>query len=101
MPAALKKRPIRRTPNTASVTGLQQMVESHDQVLFGYTDRETLKYVPGLVDTMSEISLVVKSVKTWGARGTVALILLQLGIIFHQYGVWPYLVRIIESTLGA
>ena len=81
----------RRTQSPKSEASLLRMVQSHDQVLFGYTDRNTLKYVPGLVDTMGEVSALVKGIKKWGAIGTAALIAGQFTIIFHQYNLWPSL----------
>jgi hypothetical protein len=96
---------------------IEEMVDSHDRALFGYTDRATLKTVPGLLEQIREahadisglkedvkevkettagvpeIVLVVKYIKRWGIIGGVALIVGLLLIIFHQYNLIPVLLK--------
>ena len=96
---------------------IEEMVDSHDRALFGYTDRATLKVMPGLLEqikdahadisgvkkdlaevkettkSVPEIVAVVKSVKRWGGVGTVVIILGLLAIIFHQYSLLPMILK--------
>lgn len=89
---------------------VEAMVVSHERALFGYTDRDSLKIVPGLLARIDQAHTAIgeisgrlsvvqsqlqgvpelvensKKVKKYGAYGTGAIIVLLLSIVFHQYG---------------
>ena len=97
--------------------GLDAMVLSHERALFGYTDRDSLTSVPGLLEkiadaneniseikkSMTEVKKTIadvpeivnlgRSIKKWGAFGTAAIIALLLSIVLHQYGLLPIILH--------
>lgn len=104
---AVRKAPVLKKPSKDDV---EAMVISHERALFGYTDRDSLQVVPGLlaridqahrdiaaltgsvavinekIEGVPELVEDGKKVKRWGAYGTAVVIALLLAIIFHQYG---------------
>lgn len=103
----VKKAPMLKKPTRDDV---EAMVISHERALFGYTDRDSLQVIPGLlaridqahkdIDLLAkdvtivkerikgvpELVLTAKQLKKWGAYGTGIIIAGLLAIIFHQYG---------------
>ena len=96
---------------------LDDMILSHERALFGYTDRDSLQVVPGLLQKIAdangniddikksivkvektivhvpEIVELGRSIKKWGAYGTAAIIALLLSIVLHQYGLIPTIIN--------
>ena len=101
---------------------LDDMILSHERALFGYTDRDSLQVVPGLLQKIAdandniddikksivkvektivhvpEIVELGRSIKKWGAYGTAAIIALLLSIVLHQYGLIPLIFRVITGS---
>ena len=101
---------------------LDDMTISHERALFGYTDRDSLTIIPGLlqkiadangsIDTIKkdmsavkktiadvpEIVQLGRSIKKWGAWGTVAIIALLLSLVLHQYGLLPLILHAFGSA---
>jgi hypothetical protein len=102
-------------------TSLDTMVLSHERALFGYTDRDSLSVVPGLLEKIAdangniddikksvvkvekaiaplpEIVQLARAIKRWGAWGTAAIIALLLSIVLHQYGLLPLILHALVS----
>lgn len=98
-------------------TDLDKMVMSHDRALFGYTDHESLRVVPGLIQRMDEqhttmaeqtkdireikeailsvpeVVATTKAIKRYGAIGTGLVIAILLSLVFHEYNIIPALLN--------
>jgi len=96
---------------------LDDMTVSHERALFGYTDRDSLVIIPGLLQkiadangsidiikkdmtavkkTIADVPEIVqlgRSIKKWGAWGVVAIIALLLCLVFRQYGLLPLILH--------
>lgn len=96
---------------------VDSMIASHERALFGYTDRGSLRIIPGLlariddahkdigdlkvdlaivkatVKDVPEIVQLGRSLKRWGSWGVAAIIALLLALVFHQYGLIPILMH--------
>lgn len=85
---------------------VDRQIQSHERALFGYTDNEALRYVPGLLQQMQDVNkdisdmkvtlqgvpetvALAKSIRKWGGFGSGVIILLLLAIVFHQYNLIP------------
>ena len=116
------KTKVRVAPRRAAArTSLDDMIISHERALFGYTDRDSLQVVPGLLQKIAdangniddikksivkvektivhvpEIVELGRSIKKWGAYGTAAIIALLLSIVLHQYGLLPVILHAITG----
>lgn len=111
-----KRATVLKAPSAGDV---EAMVISHERALFGYTDRDSLRVVPGLLarideahqsiekmgTSIDEIKLTLlgvpellrlgNSLKKYGAYGTCAIIALLLAVVFHQYGLVPTILNAI------
>jgi len=116
------KTKVRVAPSRAAArTSLDDMIISHERALFGYTDRDSLQVVPGLLQKIAdangniddikksivkvektivhvpEIVELGRSIKKWGAYGTAAIIALLLSIVLRQYGLLPVILHAITG----
>lgn len=112
---AVRKAPMLKKPSKDDVDA---MVISHERALFGYTDRDSLRVVPGLLARideahsdiatvksdvttikaaladMPEVSAILKFIKRAGAVASLVVILLLLALVFRQYELIPLILRL-------